>query len=342
MPTPRTIAASAIILCSAWLLVWRLRTGLAIDWDHPGILALGVGTIAALMAGVWWFWWRFPKHQVQSLDPQISDPKARADVEDNFRKTAGQALGGAAVLIAAGVAYLQFTQQQQTAQKASEIGQKTAEDLRISNQVGKGFEQLAGTEIAMRLGGIYELEGVMNASPIYHQPVLDALCAFVRDRTIGIVSKGRPATDIQAALTVIGRREPGKGRVNLGEANIPRAILNAADLSDAFLFQTDLTGIELINADLSGADLFLATLSYASLMGANLSGANLSGANLSGANLLLADLSGTILIRVDLSDAKNLTQAQLDQAACGTDAILPPGLALQPCPPGTDPGAYRP
>ena len=82
---------------------------------------------------------------------KIRDPKARADTEDNFRKTVGQALGGAAVLIGAGVAYLQFTQQQQA-----------SHDLLISNQVAKGFEQLAGKKIAMRLGGIYALEGVMN------------------------------------------------------------------------------------------------------------------------------------------------------------------------------------
>ena len=31
-----------------------------------------------------------------------------------------------------------------------------------------------------RLGGLYALEGVMNTSSDYHQPVLEALCAFVR------------------------------------------------------------------------------------------------------------------------------------------------------------------
>jgi hypothetical protein len=33
----------------------------------------------------------------------------------------------------------------------------------------------------MRLGGIYALEGVMNTSEQYHQPVLEALCVFVRE-----------------------------------------------------------------------------------------------------------------------------------------------------------------
>jgi hypothetical protein len=34
-----------------------------------------------------------------------ADPKARADIEDNFRKTIGQALGGIFVLLGAGLAY---------------------------------------------------------------------------------------------------------------------------------------------------------------------------------------------------------------------------------------------
>jgi len=46
----------------------------------------------------------------------------------------------------------------------------------------------------------------MNTSEQYHQPVLEALCAFVRDGTRTYTGEGPPATDIQAALTVISRR----------------------------------------------------------------------------------------------------------------------------------------
>src|SRR6516165_9476509 len=51
------------------------------------------------------------------------------------------------------------------------------------------------------------LEGVMNNSEQYHQPVLEALSAFVRDGTRTDTGDGPPTTDIQAALTVIGRRK---------------------------------------------------------------------------------------------------------------------------------------
>ena len=49
---------------------------------------------------------------------------------------------------------------------------QASRDLLISNQVAKGFEQLSSDKLVVRLGGIYALEGVMNTSEQYHQPVL--------------------------------------------------------------------------------------------------------------------------------------------------------------------------
>ena len=117
---------------TAW---WSwLLAQLAASW--PWLIAIVAGVAALFFA--WWVWWRLPKRQVDRSRLTIRDPKARADVEDNFRKTIGQLLGGAAVLIGAGFAYLQFTQQQRTSQQQLQA----SHDLLISNQVSKGFEQL--------------------------------------------------------------------------------------------------------------------------------------------------------------------------------------------------------
>jgi hypothetical protein len=252
-------------------------------------------------------------------------------------------------------------------------GLEASRALLISQQVSKGFEDLGNKDAIMaRLGGIYGLEGVMNTSEQYYQPVLEALCAFVRDGTIGIiVNDTAPVTDIQAALTVIGRRTDGSGGVDLANANIPRANLRraklrSADLSDANLSGANLSGANLNNVNLSGAHLDGANLNIASLSNANLKvadlrganllgailaganlsganlnnanlgvtylvGANLSGANLSGVNLVAAYLDSTKLNTADLSGARLDGQTQLDQA-CGTDAKLPPDLTLKPCP----------
>ena len=285
-------------------------------------IAVVVSVIAALA-----FWWWWPKWQVNRLALEIRDPKARADVEDNFRKTVGQLLGGAAVLFGAWLAFLQFSQQQQIAQSQIQQQQQAARDLLISNQVSKGFEQLASDKAAMRLGGIYALEGVMNTSERpeqYRGPVLEALCAFVREYTIGKTVSEKPAIDIQAALTVIGRRKgqelPDLAKVNIPGANLSRANLrgadlNSADLNSAYLSRVDLSGANLIGANLTGANLTGATLSRVDLTGADLTGANLgladlNGAYLSGANLTGANLSRTNLRSADLSGA-NLRGANL-------------------------------
>ena len=309
----------------------------------PWLLA-GLIVFMALLALWWWFpqwqlkklWTRWP-----SLTP--TDFKVLADVEDNFRKTIGQLLAGAAVLVGAGLAYLQFTQQQQNSAEQFRQQQQAAQSLLISNQVAKGFEQLAGEKLEMRLGGIYALEGVMNVSERYHKPVLEALSAFVRERTKG---KGTPATlppgaDIQAVLTIIGRREilrsPGRNNLpvvpDLSYANIPKASLYRANLSGASLEGADLRGADLQEANLSGAYLYKANLSGGALMyKANLSGANLSDANLRDAALHEAILVNVNLTRVDLRGS-TITQTQLNAVLCGTDAKLDPPLTIKPCPP---------
>jgi hypothetical protein len=173
--TTIVVVATLALLWAVWWL-WLLL--LPPKLDIRTVVAIAIVALV-LLAAIWWLWWRLPQRQVARLDIQIHDPKARADTEDNFRKTAGTALGGTAVLIGAVVAYLQFTQQQQ----ASHNQLQASHDLLISNQVSKSVEQLGSKETATRLGGIYGLEGVMNTSEQYYQPVLEALCAFVRDST---------------------------------------------------------------------------------------------------------------------------------------------------------------
>ena len=351
---------------------------------HPVGLAIVVGV--AVLIAAWWLCWRLPKRQADRLS--LSDAKARADVEDNFRRTIGQLLGGAAVLtvilVGAWFAFLQFLEFAER-QTASQELLKRNQELLIRDQATKGFEQLGSDKDVVRLGGIYLLETIVGdlgqheESPGQQQidePILYALCAFVRERTKAqIVGGQRPAADVQAALTVIGKNifRPILIKLDLDGAHIPNARLYRAQLSSANLIQADLSNAdlhsaELNNAALTGANLSGANLTLAGLLGADLAGANLSGANLSraslqdanlsGANLSKANFSGaelgvrpdglgdpTNLSKADLSDA-TISQNQLDKA-CGEDAKLPPGLSLKPCaspspPPGITPPAAGP
>jgi formate hydrogenlyase subunit 3/multisubunit Na+/H+ antiporter MnhD subunit len=107
------------------------------------ITILVIVAVAFLGVGLWLWWW-FPRWQMRSIT--AADPKARADIEDNFRKTIGQLLVGAMVLVGAGagaaMAYRQLLSQQQAAR-----------DLLVSNQVSKGFEQLGSEKLVVWLGG---------------------------------------------------------------------------------------------------------------------------------------------------------------------------------------------
>jgi hypothetical protein len=195
----------------------------------PWLVVAAAVVIVAIATALWWFWWWLPKWQVNLLRLEIPDAKARADVEDNFRKTIGQLLGGAVVLIGTGFAYYQSQLAQQAThdQLTATYDQIEASKAQIiSQQVSKGFEllgQQGSDKLVVRLGGIYALEGVMNTSEQYHQPVLEALCAFVRDGTKGDTDQRPP--DIQAALTVIRRRAAGAGVVDLTGSHISKAFL---------------------------------------------------------------------------------------------------------------------
>ena len=120
-PWIRGIGKAAIVIVVVIVAVAALLWAIALLWsrlapplDTSMIVAIAIVAVA-LLAAIWWLWWQLPQRQVAKLALKIRDPKARADTEDNFRKTVGQALGGAVVLIGAAVAYLQFTQQQQAA-----------------------------------------------------------------------------------------------------------------------------------------------------------------------------------------------------------------------------------
>jgi Pentapeptide repeats (8 copies) len=109
-------------------------------------------------------------------------------------------------------------------------------------------------------------------------------------------------------------------------ANLESAVLSYANLSGAFLVGANLRGAFLFGANLRGADLRGADLTGAQVHGSDLRETNLRKANLSGVNVDYSNLSGA-----DLRDAELGSEPRF-RKACGTDANLPLGLILKPCP----------
>jgi len=174
----------------------------------------------------------------------------------------------------------------------------------LTDRFTKAIEQLGHKELDVRLGGIYALERIARDSKQDHPQVVEVLTAFVRehapldrdaedpDPESGLAM---PDTDVQAVLTVLGRRKVSHETepppwLNLPDTNLDRAMLFEARFRRASLGGSSLRRAYLIRADLSEAYLGETDLRWANLREANLSGSDLRYANLNEANLSGADL----------------------------------------------------
>ena len=200
------------------------------------------------------------------------------------------------------------------------------EQGQVTDRYTKAIEQLGSDKLDVRIGGIYALERVARDSARDHPTVMEVLTAFIRQHSHEQWppsdhpgSQERPTRpDVQAALTVVGRRDPDHDiqRIDLAGANLTRAILAEARLSGARLTRAILTDATLTHAILTGAD-----LTGADLTRADLNVADLAGARLSRADLTSARLAGAILTLATLDDARlagaRLTYADLTSAHLG-------------------------
>jgi uncharacterized protein YjbI with pentapeptide repeats len=207
----------------------------------------------------------------------------------------------------------------------------------VTDRYTKAVEQLGSDKLDVRIGGIYALERVARDSARDHLVVMEVLTAFIREHSrepwplpgpdeedADLVESTRP--DVQAAVTVVGRRDArrdtrhldlgGARYINLAGARLPRADLRGADLARADLKGADLTAAELVGANLQGASLWGAYLHGARLQAAHLQRAGLRGARLDGAHLNAARLTQADLTEASLPDA-DLGGADLSGATLG-------------------------
>jgi uncharacterized protein YjbI with pentapeptide repeats len=235
----------------------------------------------------------------------------------------------------------------------------------LTERFMRAVDQLGHPALDVRLGGIYSLERLARESREHHAPIIEILAAFVREHApwpgragaragngarpgAGAATGGQPAeararppTDVQAALTILGRRvlandtdapiglaHTALAGATLTGAHLERALLSGANLEGADLFKANLKAADLEGTSLRGAGLLLANLNDTVLWGANAEGARLYGANLegaalkganlkeaglTGANLKDAGLHGAVLTGADLTGA-NLRDASLARA----------------------------
>ena len=233
--------------------------------------------------------------------------------------------------------------------KASQQQAETSQRGLLNERYQKGAEMLGSEVLSVRLGGIYALQRLAEEDPErYHVQITHLLCTFVSHptgdkdymaalRDTEQQQLHRLREDVQAAMTAIGTRSKDDmelekqgdfslildgahltgailHRAILTEAHLTGAILAGAILAGAHLDRAYLNRAILTGAHLTSAILHRAYLNRTHLAGAYLDRAILTGANLTGAILTSAHLNAANLTGADFSEAKGLTQKQLDQA----------------------------
>jgi hypothetical protein len=301
-------------------------------WALAGLVALAA--LATIILAVW---------KLPSLlygDVSKASPDARLQAASGFRTALVAGLVGLAALGSLAIATRTYRLTQQ--------GQ-------ITDRYTKAIEQLGSEKLEIRLGGIYALERIAVDSERDHRTVVEVLGAFAREQggqpsrpnNADPATVKRVATDVEAAVTVLGRlpdrfytsranlasvylASANLVGANLWEANLQGANLREANLERARLQGADLQGANLREADLQRANLREANLQRAVLRGANLREANLERADLQGANLQAAFLREADLQRANLQGADLrrafLSGAMLGEAECSAGTVWPDGF----------------
>lgn len=330
--------------------------------------------------------WSKPEERLILKKDLLIIKKDTTIIKDAAYTTLVQALGGIIVAITAYVGYRNLKVGEETL-KIGQKNLKVTEDKQVTERFSKSIEHLSSDKIEICLGGIYALEQIAIDSPEkYHWTIVEILSAFVREKcqveesatdssksnldseeaTQEIRSEAtslnpkKIGIDIQAALTVIGKRKveqdpPMKSidlikvnlmglelhnanlsRVNLWGANLRKARLIDVDLSNTLLEDTDFSNasfkkVNLCGAELAGAKLMTATFRNANFKEADLNGAHLNDTNFYDTNFCNASFFDTKLDNAsfwnsDFSTCHYLTRSQLDTAYITTTCKLPNDL----------------
>jgi hypothetical protein len=154
----------------------------------PLVALAAAGLLVLLLGPV--SWWATPAKHLQGKD--------KADVRNATRQILLAAVGGLVLLTGTAFTARTFF---------------LSRRAHFTDRYTKAIGQIASDKLTERLGGIYALEHLMIESERDHNTVVEVLAAFVRERTrtqpydtetvqVGV----SPPTDVQAAVTVLGRR----------------------------------------------------------------------------------------------------------------------------------------
>lgn len=178
--------------------------------------------------------------------------------------------------------------------------------------------------LEVRLGAIFALERIAQDSIRDHIQIMEILTTYIRENAPNTIEKTEPLTnpraDIQAALSVIGRRTNDQLGIERSTRHHWGQDGFQLNLTNSCLNKANLTELNFDNARFTGSQLRGARLQRASLQNADFSNCDFSDALLEFANF-----SGSKLWYTDLTSAKfenlYLDGASMRSTKISTDII---------------------
>jgi hypothetical protein len=177
----------------------------------------------------------------------------------------------------------------------------------ITDRYSRAIEHLGNANADVRIGGIYSLERIARDSSADRKTIVDVLATFVREHTRAghqMPSKQKVGADVQAAVSVLGRRPGVENEANpldLYHSGLSDADLSGSDFRKAVFYYSRLDGAMFSDSNLTGAGLSFCSASGAAFTNCQARGANFVNANYTSGWFLAADLTDTDFYGCELS-----------------------------------------
>ena len=225
---------------------------------------------------------------------------------------------------------------------------------RVTDAFTKAVELLGHESIAVRQGGIYALGRLASEAEGEHPKIMDIVAAYIRDMSVQHIEREiakhlppeKAASDeAEESMQMVEMHHRRENIIRWLASNLPMPIdLDAAiavirerrvefdreptserghifDLSNAFLFNADFSRTSLARVNLSDCRFYGCLFVGTTLAGSNIAKSDFKGSDMEDAKFDNADIRG-----VDLSEARNLTQAQVDSADDDRGTQFPKGI----------------
>lgn len=243
-------------------------------------------------------------------------------------------------LILAGIVGLIFLGIRVFAQNKSSISSEhqatIAEKGNVNDRYMKAIEQLGATNVGgdpnfeVRLGAIYGLEQVSLESKDLYPQIIEILAAYVRmNATVPVVEgevfylyEFEPRADVQAAVTVLGRRKKidGDNPIDFSGAFLARYSFVNGDFKNALFMNGYYMGANFIGANCAKACFRSAKCAGTRFQKSDLQKADFTLANCHRANFTRANCKETVFTKGSVSSARfdlaNCTKATFKRTNC--------------------------